>query len=66
MDPRLYTDGGLTNLILLQTMPFGLCWALDSKDSALADPASIILGTTMWSLRYLGMVSPPAEKIVKN
>ena len=66
MDPRLYAETGLTNLILLQTMPFGLCWAVDSEDCERADPASIILATSIWALRHAAMVSPPAEKIVKN
>ena len=52
----------VSNELLLSTMPFGLGWLLQTEDCATPCPASVVLATTLYTLRYHGMTPPPEDK----
>ena len=52
--------------LLLYTMPFGMGWLSQAEDCATPCPASVVLATTLYTLRYYGIAAPPEDKTEIN
>ena len=52
--------------LLLLTMPFGMGWLSQTEDCASPCPASVVLATTLYTLRYYGIAAPPEDKTEIN
>ncbi len=55
--------------LLLLTMPFGMGWLSDTTQTGDCDTpchASVVLATTLYTLRYHGIAAPPEDKTEIN